>query len=423
MLPDLSRVYPGWYIAAAGATTNIVVMGFILVGFGIFIRPMREELGWSVAAIAAGYSVRSFEQGFLSPVAGYLVDRLGPRRMAISGLAILAAGLLLFSQVHTLPLYYVASATIALGQSLGTSTPYSVALIHWFIRKRGRAMGVLNTGGGFAYFTTPLLAVLLVVLGWRNTLALAAVLVLAVGVPLTLTLKGHPAEHGYEPDGRRIPPRPPADGDQLPVATGPATRNEPSGASVAEALRTPAFYLLVLATAAAGGTYQGWIVHLIPHLENVGYTTATAGLMVAGFGGFQVVLRFSAGWLGDRVGRRKLYMACFPLIGIGMLIFANLSPSRPWLLPLYYLTHPVGHAISVALGQIQVADYFGARRFGTLRGLNASLHMPVGVALPILAGVMFDRTGDYGLAFSLFGMLALSGLLWIWLIRRGPWPE
>ena len=70
-----------------------------------------------------------------------------------------------------------------------------------------------------------------------------------------------------------------------------------------------------------------------------------------------------------------------------------------------------------------MADYFGARRFGTLRGLNASLHMPVGVALPILAGVMFDRTGDYGLAFSLFGMLALSGLLWIWLIRRGPWPE
>ena len=63
MLPNLRRVYPGWYIAAAGAATNVVVMGFILVGFGIFIRPMREELGWSVAAIAAGYSVRSFEQG------------------------------------------------------------------------------------------------------------------------------------------------------------------------------------------------------------------------------------------------------------------------------------------------------------------------------------------------------------------------
>jgi hypothetical protein len=83
----------------------------------------------------------------------------------------------------------------------------------------------------------------------------------------------------------------------------------------------------------------------------------------------------------------------------------------------------VGHAISVALGQIMVADYFGARRFGTLRGLSASLHMPVGVALPIVAGLMFDRTGNYFLAFSIFGMVAMSGLLWISLIRRAPWSE
>ena len=162
-------------------------------------------------------------------------------------------------------------------------------------------------------------------------------------------------------------------------------------------------------------------MHLIPHLENVGYATTTAGLMVAAFGGFQVVLRFTIGALGDRLGRRRLYTACFALIGIGLILFANLSPSRPWLLPLYYLTHPVGHAGIVVLGQVLVADYFGSRRFGTLRGLSASLHMPVGVALPIVAGLMFDRTGDYRVAFTLFGLVALSGLLWMLLIRRGLW--
>ncbi|MSQ29898.1 MAG: MFS transporter [Dehalococcoidia bacterium] len=135
----------GWYVAAGGAASNFLVIGIATFGFGVFVRPMREELGWSVAAISLGISLRSFEQGLLAPVTGALVDRLGPRRMAVSGLLFLVAGLVMFAQAHTLSWFYASSLVIALGQSTASFTPFSAVIVTWFRRMRGRAMGILNT--------------------------------------------------------------------------------------------------------------------------------------------------------------------------------------------------------------------------------------------------------------------------------------
>src|SRR5215208_5806110 len=103
--PSVPRFY-GWYVAGGGAVSNFFVLGVGLFGLGVFITPMREELGWSVAAITAGASLRTFEQGFLGPLGGLFVDWFGPRKMATLGLCFLLAGLIMLSQARTLPMYY-----------------------------------------------------------------------------------------------------------------------------------------------------------------------------------------------------------------------------------------------------------------------------------------------------------------------------
>ncbi|MCX6023301.1 MAG: MFS transporter [Chloroflexi bacterium] len=152
------EIFYGWYIVAAGALSSAVVLGVTTYGIGTFYEPMRRELGWSMAVLAAGVSVRTFETGFLSPFTGFLVDRLGPRNMAITGTLILCAGLVLLAQVHDVWLYYAASLLIALGQSLGAFTAFSAAIMRWFQKKRGRALGFMTFGNGMGYLSVPVLS-------------------------------------------------------------------------------------------------------------------------------------------------------------------------------------------------------------------------------------------------------------------------
>ena len=102
------NVFYGWYIVAAAAASNFLILGILLFTFGAFVKPIQEEMGWSVAAISIGISIRGFQQGTLSPVTGYLIDWFGPRRTGITGVTIGAVGLVIFSLAQDLWVYYLA---------------------------------------------------------------------------------------------------------------------------------------------------------------------------------------------------------------------------------------------------------------------------------------------------------------------------
>ena len=408
------NLFYGWYIVAAGAL-SISIVGTTTVGFSLFVIPLRDELGWSVTTISIGYSIRSFEQGLLSPFTGYFLDRFGPRRMAMIGACTVAFGLALFSQIQEVWQYYLVSLTVAFGQSLGAGgTPFTLAVMQWFSRKRGRAAGFMNLGNGSTYLWVPLIAILLGAFGWRHTLLILSGIVLILGLPLAMVLRGGPERYGYLPDGDSPAPDEPSASNEA-----PANAPEPiAGMSVREALGTRAFYFLMLAAAASGATFNAWNVHLVPHLTNEGFSTKTASTIVAGVGLFGLGTRVAIGWFGDRLGRRNIYMVAFAFLGLAYTIFAFLRPDRLWLLPLFFVTITTGIAGFSVHGQTVLADYFGTRRFGTIRGLNGTLRMPFGIGLPILAGWLFDHYGNYHLAFVLIAATASTGLLWVLLAGR-----
>jgi len=373
---------------------------------------MREEMGWSVAAISFGFSLRSFEQGLLAPVSGVLVDRIGPRRMTFVGVALLAGGLLLFSQARELWVYYVASVMAAFGQSLAGGTPLNAAVMQWFERKRGRAMGLVAAGRGAGYFVVPLFALLVARVGWREGLVASALLIGAVGMVLALVTRDRPEQYGLRPDGRIDP--------AAAASTVERGQSAGGGMSVREALHTPAFYLLTLSNGLAAGVSVAWTVHQVPHMQDVGVSLRAATLVVAVYGGVQVATRPFVGWLADIVGRQRLYVSSFVLQGVGLVAFALLDGSRLWLLGPYYLTYATGHATWVILYLTTVADTFGTRRFATLQGLASVLTMPFGVLAPLLAGAMFDATGSYRLIFAIFAPLTAVAALLVMAIGRPP---
>ena len=166
-----------------------------------------------------------------------------------------------------------------------------------------------------------------------------------------------------------------------------------------------------------------WTIFLVPHLQAVGFSLRAAAIITGAYGACQLVLRVSAGWVGDRFGRRRVFTLSFAAMGIGFLAFTNVSPDRLWLLPIYYLCFGFGHAAWLVLQMAVIADYFGTRRFATVRGLVSMLQMPMNVAAPLIAGWSFDVTGSYHTVFTVFAFGTFAGMAAVMLIRRPAWSD
>jgi MFS family permease len=309
-------------------------------------------------------------------------------------------------------MYYLASILMAMGQSASSFTAFSTALMRWFTRQRGRAMGTMHAGNGAGYFLVPGVAFIVAVGGWREALVISAILVLVIALPMSLIVRNSPAEMGLAPDGDD-PRTLLREGSMLGL----------TGASLSEAMHTPVFWLLALAQACAGASVQGWVVHTIPHLEDVGFSLGAATAVGVGYSACQLIFRPGTGLIADRVGRKRIFTLAFGLQAIGMFIFAVLSRDRIWLLPFYYATFAAGQAAWVVLQAAIVADYFGARRFATINGVVNTIQMPVGVASPVIAGYVFDRTGTYAPVFLVYALLTVVAAISVTLIRRQPWTE
>src|SRR5207247_10726495 len=128
-----------------------------------------------------------------------------------------------------------------------------------------------------------------------------------------------------------------------------------------EALHDRAFYQLAFAQAVGGGAVNAWVVHTIPHLQNVGFSLGAATTLGVGFAACQIAFRPAGGVLGDRMGRRRLFIAGLCFVAAGLVVFSQLRPDRLWLLPIYYLTFAFGQAVWVVLQAATVAAYFATR--------------------------------------------------------------
>ena len=411
--PLKRNLFYGWYIAAAGAGTNFFVLGITFFGFGVFLEAFRVTYGWSVTAIALGYSIRTLELGLLAPLTGYIADRLGPRKMAVAGVIVMSLSLVLFWQATTLPLYYVACIVMGLGQSIGGPNAFSLAIMRWFVKKRGQAMSVITTGNGFGYFSTLILAATIGAFGFHEAFLVLAAAIFIGGLPLALVIRDRPEELGLKPDGEAA------------AGEGAKARGarDADGVEVADAMRMPAFYLLTLGLAAGAAAQLVWIVFQVPHLMAAGFSLGFVGVMAATYGLAAIPLRWAVGWLGDRFGRKQAYMFAVTLEGIGLCFLAFVTPERWWLFIPFFLTFGIGHAGWLVLQHTLIADFFGAKRFATLRGFANTIQIPVSVLVPLFMGYVFDTQGTYDFALLVVAAIVVCGALSLALIRRPMWSD
>jgi MFS family permease len=409
----------GWRIVAAGFLINAFGVGTFFYGFSTFFNPMIAEFGWSRTIMSGVFSISRLEGGIEGPIAGWLTDRFGARKMLIYGIIIAGIGFILLRSVNSpISLYLIFGLVMSMGFNLGFMHATSAAVAKWFVKKRGRALSFLIAGNGVGGAAlVPVIAWLITQFGWRVATVFLGIATLAIPLPLSFLVRSTPEEMGLKPDGETTEPKhTSSEPDYSLASAADDTLVDEVNLTVRQALKTRAFWIYAASMVLRACILSSIVVHQIPHLTDIGISYQTAsnvlGLMVL----MSIPGRFLFGWLGDRFSKRFLLLLTCILQAIGIFIFINASTTT--LLYLFVAVYGLGYGGAIPLTVALRADLFGRTHYATIAGITMSLAMIGTVSAPLFAGYLYDTTQSYSLAFYIFiVMILLSGVCFLLIPR------
>jgi MFS family permease len=395
------KIFHGWRIVGAATVMQFMQSCLVMHGMGAYVAALSQERGWSKTALSGGAALQSIEGVLLGPLQGWLIDRFGARSSIQAGVLFLSAGLIALSQIETLAGFYGALALVAIGTSLSGYFPFTITIMHWFRRKRARAISRASLGLALGGLAVPALAWTMQTWGWRATALGSGVLVLVVGLPITRWIHRTPSDVGEVVDGAAADPNVPGPPSLAPAPAGPKF-------TARQALRTRAFWLLGLGHGFALLAVIAINVHAISHMkEGLGYSLAQAATVISFMTVCQVGGVLGGSAIGDRFDKRLVSAGCMLGHGVGLLLLTY-AQSPLWLVG-FAVLHGTAWGVRGPLMSALRADYFGLESIGMIMGLSAIIVAAGQVGGPLVAGSLRDLTGDYKLGFTVLALVVLSG--------------
>src|SRR5947207_13024212 len=388
-------------VAATSFLALFAIVGIALYGLPFFYDFMVREFGWSRAQVTSGNALSKLLVGPLFGfLAGWLVDRFGPRRLMVAGILMAGIALVGLGAIHSLAGFYFFYLFNALGNFCGGPLPNQVLLSRWFTAARGRAMGFAYLGIGVGGALVPFLAVWLTrAVGWQGALQVLGALIILVALPLALVVRESPEQTS---------------------PTSPASTNlhQPSVRTI---LHRPAFYLLLAGSmcsiAAVGGTNQHLKLFLsLDHGFTQGAAARIASLVLAS----SLVGRLGMGWLADRFPKKYVMLLIYLLVGSAIpLLFLTSTRGAIYL---FAVVFGIGLGGEYMVIPLMAAELFGVQVLGRVMGIVLAADGVGEAVAPWLVGRMRDAAGSYASGFVALIVCALVGAVAISFLPRTSPP-
>jgi sugar phosphate permease len=405
-------LFYGWKMVAIGCCIRMLGGGFHLYGFTVFFLPITQELGLSRAATSLVFSLARAEGAIEGPLAGYLIDRLGPRPMILAGIILSGMGYMLLATIesyHGFLIVYL--GVISLSFSAGFMHSPMVLANTWFVRRRALAMTLVSSAIGIGgTLITPLLAISVHTWGWRWGAFLSGLGLILVGVPLALFVKRSPESMGMLPHGIAET----SSSDSHPASAGAKqvqTQNPDADFSLKQAMRTPSFWTMILATTTRVAVYNSITVHFIPIMVWRGIPEKRAAVLLATMALMSLPAHLLVGGIADHMSKPRLMGICMSIgaVSISFLAYGE----GEWALWAFTILFTFMEAI-FPVGWATVGDFFGRKSFATIRGTMSFFYLWGPALGPVITGAVYDRYQSYSPLMSTFMALSLlSGLLYM----------
>lgn len=405
-----SRVHYAWVVLGV-LVVIMITAGGLRASFGVFIKPMEAELGWSRTSLSMAAALSLLVYGSVAPFAGRMADLWGARAVFAVSLAFISFGALASAAVTELWHLVIASGVLmALGAGGGTLTPAIPLIARWFDTHRGLAVGIAGAAMSAGQLVMiPLATWLTLTVGWRESYVWLGVglfvLILPIGV---VFIRNDPRDKGLAPYGAAVA--------RAPEAT---ASSRDGRVSITEASSVPAFWLLVATYFVCGYTSGGLVgTHLIPHAVEHGFSEMAAAQALGVMGATSIVGTIASGWICDHFGRKGPLAWYYMLRGLSLLFLLAV-----WDVPSLHLFAAVlglNWFSTVPPTTTLTANIFGRNSVGELSGWIFLAHQAGAALAASVGGFIHDATGSYAWAFVSAALLAFVAAGLTLAIREEP---
>ncbi len=372
---------------------------------GVTIAPLEQAFGWTRAQITSGFFVVSLFSVLFSFFMGLAIDRIGPRRIAIFGVALHCVALALLSQAGpSLPLWWAHWALIAVSILCIKPTVWVTAISSMFHLQRGLAFGVVLSATGFISFGVPSLTLKLIsTYGWRDMYLILGAASALVVLPLVIAWFRSDADHPVDRSGQAAQ----------------AAVQRP-GLTVKQGITSTNFYLLALGGFAMSFATIAVTINMVPILMSKAMVASTAAIIAGALGLSQIAGRLTGGYLLDRFDAKKVAALTVLLPALTALILLHLPAQWGFALA---AAVTLGFAAGAEMDAVAYlcGKCFGLANFAALFGAFTGI-LTLGFGLgPVVGSLIYDKTGSYDPL--LWGIIPLSLLSSLLFLKLRPFPD
>ncbi|MFJ8749958.1 MFS transporter [Streptomyces sp. NPDC102441] len=371
-------------------------------GLAVFLRAMQQDLGWSRTQISLGGTIVLLVVAGVSPLLGWVADRVPTIWIVVVGLLGLSLSLLLFSRLNTnVGIYYVGCVLLGIAGAGSATVPYARVVSTAFVRVRGFALGLSTIGTGIAALAIPqVLAPYAARVGWRAGFVALSIAV-AAGAVVVAALMSRSS----------LATRPPR------VARLAEAADPQAGVTLQEALKGRTFWKLAACFTLVMFAMAGLQLHLLSYLEDSGVDVASAAQVASLAGAGVIIFRPLSGWLFDRSYAPHTAAAILVVATGCVLTVACLGPSAA---PLAALAIGLATGAEFDLTGYLTSRYFGQRSYGRIYG-SFYLVSTMGAALSgVFYGAVQDAAGSYQPALYTTATLLIVSAALLLTLRRYP---
>ena len=384
---SLSQRSSQTYIVATAFLSLFALVGFAYYGLPFFYDFMTKEYGWSRTIVTSGNALGKLLVGPLFGfIAGWMIDRYGPRRLMISGSLMMGVALIGLGTFRSLPMFYLFYIFNALGYVCGGPLPCQVLISRWFDKNRGKAMGIAYLGIGTGGALVPLISSgLEKEFGWHLALCALGFLIILIALPMAYFIK--------EPTSKSV-----------------EIEKTDTMVPIRDILKNPNFYLLAMGSMCSIGAVGGVGQHLKLYLRDLDFTQKEAAHVMSLVLTSSLVGRVLMGWLADIINRKYVMILIYLIVASAIPLL--MVPDFPGRIYLFAGIFGIGLGGDYMIIPLMAGNLFGVRALGRTMGIILVADGVAESLFPMLVGALYnDVTKSYAVGFTVLICVALTGAI------------